>query len=165
MTHLALPYAAARLAGRPSPCPRPWLVVFCLGAVLPDVGRAVNVAWPYGPFQLLGGFFHAPLVLLVLCAGLVFVFPARRRLSYLGWLLLGAGVHLIFDAGQRQLGGGGYFWFFPFSWRRGDLGLFWSDATVLAAPYFVALGLAVEAVVQWRARRRCSPPRRARPRP
>ncbi len=155
ITHLVVPYTVGRAAGRVSIRPRPWLALLCLGAVLPDLlTRAFGVAFPFAPIGRFLLPWHTPIGLLVICLMLAFAFPEAKRPAYLGWLMAGVGVHLGLDLFQKAIIEGHYYWFFPFSAKKAQIGLYWPDETILYTPYLLAAGLTIEAVVQWRARKR-----------
>ena len=155
MTHLLLPYGLGRLTGRPQRRPSAWLALFCLGAVLPDLlNRAPGIALPSGLVAAITMPFHTPAGIIVTCLALAFVFPEAFRRQALGALLCGAGLHLLLDAFQRSLDAGSYYWLFPFSWSKGQIGLFWPDETLLALPFLAAFCLLAEAVAQRRWARR-----------
>lgn len=140
MTHLLIPYAL----GRPS-LRRSGLALLCLGAVLPDLFSRVpaivlgrtQAAWVFSAF-------HTPAGVLVLCLGLALLFPREIRKTCLGWLLAGSGVHLLLDLMQKTVLAGNYYWFFPFSFKRFQVELFWPDQTVFAVPFLLLLALGAE---------------------
>ena len=142
MTHLLLPWAAGRSAG----WARPRLALFCLGGVLPDlVSRVPSIAlsrWP--DLASIFSAFHTPIGVLILCLGLVMIFPEKDRTRYLGWLISGAGLHLVLDLLQLTVNPHSYHWLFPLTFQDFQLGLFWPDQTVLALPVLLILVLAVE---------------------
>lgn len=155
ITHLAAPYAVGRLTGGLRRRPRPELALVCLGAVLPDlITRSLGVALPFTGIGPLIRPWHTPVGLVVMLLGLTFAFPERRRPAYLAWLTLGVLIHLGLDVLQIALDEGHYYWLFPFSDRSWHFGLFWSDETILFAPYLAGLALAAEGVIQYLARRR-----------
>jgi len=153
MTHLLLPWGAGRLIGRSGLRPRVWLALFCLGATLPDLlhrGPAMAFHRPW--IDWLVGPLHTPAGVLVFCLIFVFLFPQEQRRRYLDPLLAGVGLHFFLDLLQKHLAGGGYYWFFPFSWARGEMGLFWPDESILFIPWLLGFCLLVE-VFNWRRRR------------
>lgn len=121
--------------------------LFALGAVLPDLlSRPVHILFPAAyPFVRP---LHSPVVCVLYCVLLALLFvPASRRAAF-ACLLAGTGLHLMFDALQKQTGPE-YLWLFPFSWRPGCVGLFWPEQALFLLP--VTLG-ATAAVTAWRRR-------------
>ncbi len=141
MTHLLVPYTLGRLSlkGRQN------LALLCLGAVLPDLFSRVpaivlgktQAAWVFSAF-------HTPAGVLVLCLGAAFLFPREIRKSCLGWLLAASGVHFFLDLLQKTVLAGNYYWFFPLSFKRFQIELFWPDESVYAVPVLLVLALAAE---------------------
>jgi len=150
MTHLLIPWAVGRTAA----WDRPRLAIFCLGAVLPDlVSRAPSIAlgrWPEA--ASIFSAFHTPIGVLILCLGLVMIFPEQERARFLSWLLTGAGLHLGLDLLQLTVRSDNYYWLFPLTFKDFQLGLFWPDQTVLALPGLMILVLAAELLRRRRGR-------------
>ncbi|MDZ7369938.1 MAG: hypothetical protein ONB12_02060, partial [candidate division KSB1 bacterium] len=55
--------------------------------------------------------------------------------------------HFLLDLLQRHIGSG-YFWFFPFSWKSFEWGLFWPEDSIKWIHIWLILILAAEAVVR-----------------
>jgi hypothetical protein len=112
-------------------------LLFFLGTLLPDViSRPIYILFPR--WQEYSIAMHTPLYTL-LCGLLVaeFMAPDLQRPARLA---VNAGVllHFLLDAMQRHLGAG-YYWFFPFSWRSGELGWFWPETTVSWIPVWLGI--------------------------
>lgn len=156
-THLILPLAACRLAQVSGRFRKPktpgWWTLLALGAVLPDLfSRALVIAFPTKFIYLLAGPAHTPVGSLVIALIIAFFFDQSIRTGCLIWLTVGLATHYFLDFLQAQTGPGGYIWFFPFSWRRGQAGLVYPDETILYLPYLLIAGLVIELIYRWRRR-------------
>ena len=111
--------------------------IFYLGSILPDLlSRSLYILWP----QLFGYTIaiHTPvmMILVVLWAG--FLFEPLDRSMVRGWLLAGVGLHFLLDIFQRHLYGG-YYWFFPFSWKTSTWGLFDTETSLYWIPVWLVI--------------------------
>jgi hypothetical protein len=133
LSHVAIAYGVKRCSGKLFLTP--W---FLLGTILPDIlSRPFNILFP-----LVGWFFmpfHTPAGLLLVSA-LISEFSATsmRRLAFLS-LISGAALHLFLDLFQRH-SGGGYYLFFPFSWRKFEFGLISPEASLYLFPVWLSIG-------------------------
>ena len=125
---------------------------FLLGAILPDllnrpftiVTGQLWVSWLTMPT-------HTPAGCLLLCYLIAMLVPFQdERKSLFFSLLLGCGLHFGLDILQRHIGGGGYFWLFPFSWHRFQVPLFWPVNAICGIPFLLAAAVLLE----WILRRR-----------
>ena len=127
-------------------------LLFFLGAILPDlVSRPIYILFPMKQEYTVG--MHTPLftILTGLLAAEGMAPELRRiaRLSISGGIVL----HFGLDIMQRHLVGG-YYWFFPFSWRSFELGWFWPETTVPWIPVWLGAMLAGEIFLFLRRKRR-----------
>ncbi|RPH89499.1 MAG: hypothetical protein EHM72_03205 [Calditrichaeota bacterium] len=112
-------------------------VIFYLGTILPDIlARPIHILWPQ--LSLYSVAIHTP-VFMVVCALLAaeFFAPALRT-TIRTFLLLGIGLHFFLDFFQIHLGDG-YYWFFPFSWKSFEIGLFWPETSIRLLPLWLIL--------------------------
>ncbi|GFK93755.1 hypothetical protein NNJEOMEG_01589 [Fundidesulfovibrio magnetotacticus] len=131
--------ARRELAEFPAAC---WL----LGNCLPDLlARVPGMFCTSRLFQLL----HEPVPCLLACYALCMLLPGRLRRQAFAWTAMGSLLHQALDMLQRTVGGPSQFWLYPFSWRSWDMGLFWPDQAILAAPFLLAAVAAVE-IDRWR---------------
>ncbi|MBI4577863.1 MAG: hypothetical protein HY722_16500 [Planctomycetes bacterium] len=141
ITHMA----AALVLRRAFAGPRRRLV-FLLGAVLPDLYfKALHVVlhadtWFCEPT-------HAPLVLVLECALVAMLFPAEERRGHFAALYAGSLLHVLMDAAKDNFGHGSVPALFPFSLDLWELGLYWTEDTVLVAPVALLAALALELAV------------------
>jgi hypothetical protein len=127
---------------------------FLLGAILPDllnrpftiVTGQLWVSWLTMPT-------HTPVGCLLLCyiIAMLVPFQAERKSLFIA-MFLGCGLHFGLDILQRHIGGGGYFWLFPFSWQRFHVPLFWSSNAIYGIPFLLVLVVLLEWFVQRRKR-------------
>jgi hypothetical protein len=120
----------------------PWILI---GTILPDILTRPfiilfpPVGWFFMPF-------HTPAGLLLVSALISELFAAsRRRLIFLS-LTGGAGLHLFLDLFQKH-SSGGYYLFFPFSWRKFEFGLVSPEASLYLFPFWLSLGALL--AVRW----------------
>jgi hypothetical protein len=106
-------------------------------------GQQLNLSSQIRVSQLLDDGFlvdHTPAGLLLLSALISEFFSApMRRLVFLS-LLGGAALHLFLDLFQKH-SGGGYYRFFPFSWRKFEFGLIAPDASLYLLPVWLSIGV------------------------
>jgi len=118
-----------------------------LGAVLPDTARAMLFIFPYQRYQLEA--LHVPFTSLVMICFIALLVPASaRRGSFLA-LLAGTSSHYLLDLFQYHFAGG-YYWFFPFSLVRFEIGLINPEDSLTFLPFL----LLAAGILAWRDRRR-----------
>ena len=156
ITHAASGWiAGVRLVDRPS---AGWLAA---GAVLPDLASRLprvllHIAVESGlaesgpaMLRLLFGleFPHTPVGLAVTAVFVAAVLPqvlvtpvSRRRLAAM--LALGGALHMLLDAFQLHVQPS-YYWFYPLSMERSEIGWLSTDATLFALPLVVLVAWAM----------------------
>jgi hypothetical protein len=119
---------------------------FYLGTILPDIiTRPIYIIKPelYGYTTGM----HTPVYVFVL----ILLFAELFRKEYSRFVRLymvsGALLHFFLDALQRHLVGG-YYWFFPFSFKTYNWGLFWPDSAVQLFPFWIATIAIVEFIIR-----------------
>lgn len=123
---------------------RPWLYLFYLGTILPDLlSRGLSAV-----FKSVHDYFaplHTPVGLMVLVIFFMTFFERRYWPKVVFYLSLGIVFHLIPDALQSHIYGGGYVWFFPFSWWTYKKGLFETDASLYFLPVLLVIVIFIKA--------------------
>jgi membrane-bound metal-dependent hydrolase YbcI (DUF457 family) len=139
-THIIVPYLANKGFKLSLP-------VVLLGAVLPDASRALLFVIPYQRYQLEA--LHTPFVslLVIIAISLLFRPVCRRRMA--AAMSLGVASHYLLDLFQHHFAGG-YYWLFPFSLFRFEIGLINPEDSLFFLPFL----LVIFAGVKWRERRR-----------
>ena len=110
-------------------------IFFYLGIILPDIiTRPIYIIWPSLYKYTVA--MHTPvfLVFVVLLAG-EFFRPSVRYTFYSN-TFFGVFLHLLLDFFQKHLAKG-YYWFFPFSWKSFEIGLFWPEIPLLLSPLWI----------------------------
>jgi hypothetical protein len=140
LSHVAIAYGVKRCSGKLFSTP--WILV---GTTLPDVlSRPVNILFPSASWFFMP--FHTPIGLLLVTALISEFFSASmRRIVFLS-LAGGGALHLFLDLFQRH-SGGGYYLFFPFSWRKFEFGLISPDASLYLLPVWLSIGFFL--AVRW----------------
>ena len=139
-THITVAYLANKRAQLSAP-------MIMTGAVLPDISRAMLFILPYHRYHLEA--FHAPLTTLALAALLCLGFrPGTRRFVLLS-VVIGAATHYLLDLFQYHYSGG-YYWFFPFSLARYEIGIAGTEDSLFVLP----LLLIVAGILIWREKHR-----------
>jgi len=112
------------------------------GAVLPDVTRLFFLLLPnnYEAYWFFTAM-HSPAVMILMCVLIVQFFQKDIRWRAFWWLLLGVATHLGLDALQKHLGSYAYPWFFPFSMKGTEWGLFWPEDPLYVAPFLVVAAI------------------------
>ena len=133
LSHVAIAYGVQRYSGKLFSTP--W---FLIGTILPDIlSRPFNILFPSVSWFFVP--FHTPAGLLLVSALISEFFAApMRRLVFLS-LSGGASLHLFLDLFQRH-SGGGYYLFFPFSWRKFEFGLVSPEASLYLFPVWLSIG-------------------------
>lgn len=100
--------------------------IFYLGCILPDiVSKSGTAILGKGMWYCFLQSFHSPLSLLLQCMLISLLFSKEIRLHVFKYISLGTAAHLLFDATQIHITGGGqYFWAYPFSTWTYELPLF-----------------------------------------
>ena len=119
------------------------LALFVLGTILPDLlTRGLFLIFPFlVPFLTP---LHTPLVLIFVCYFLCLFFQESIRKGVFVALLSGSYLHLLLDLFQIHIGKEEYIWFYPFSWKSYEIGLFWPETSVLTIPLWLILILVLE---------------------
>lgn len=123
-----------------------YLLFFLIGTILPDVLSRIPNFFIRSCYRC--SWFitvlHSPVIVILFILILVLLFPKNRLGIFLS-LTFGMFFHFCLDLFQRHLGGG-YYWFFPFSFRFWELGLFWPETSLEFIPYLVLATLIVYGV-------------------
>jgi len=124
--------------------------IFYLGVLLPDlISRPIYILWPqWGGYSAAT---HTPVFAFIFCGLLSEFFAAPLRSPVRLALWAGCGLHFFLDLFQRHIGAG-YYWFFPFSWKKYELGWFWPESALPLVPVWIVILLASE-MVFWLHRR------------
>lgn len=150
VTHLSVAYFVSKI-----PRVTKWAGIVYLGSALPDLAtRPIYVIFP-STFHFVSPM-HTPLVLIPLCLLVSFLFDQTHRGAVFVVLLVASYLHLLLDVLQTH-DTRGYAWFFPFSDRSFEIGLFPQDGSVYAVPFLLAAILTVE-LISRRTRRRQNHP-------
>lgn len=118
-----------------------YLLLFLIGAILPDVLSRVPhffLAFSYRCSWVIA-VFHSPLVLILFVLIFALLFKDKKQAG--SGLFFGMVFHLFLDSFQRHIGGS-YYWFFPFSFKTGEFGLFWPEESLSFIPYLILITLA-----------------------
>jgi hypothetical protein len=136
LTHVAIAYGVQRCSSKLFSTS--W---FLVGTILPDVmTRPFNILFPSMNWFFMP--FHTPAGFLLLSALISEFFSASmRRLVFLS-LVGGAFLHLFLDLFQKH-SGGGYYLFFPFSWRKFEFGLISPEASLYLFPVWLSIAVFV----------------------
>ncbi len=135
ITHLGAGYILADLRGYDK-------AIFLLGSILPDLKMLYRLLEPFVPDQVSYGIFYAfdaPIIFIPLA--LFFSLFFRERANAFKFLAYGVLIHIGLDGLQYKFGGGIPL-FYPFSFERYSLGLFWQNnylVTVISAISVLAL--------------------------
>jgi hypothetical protein len=117
-------------------------VIFYLGTVLPDIiTRPIYILSPV--LQPWTTAMHTPLFMTLFCFLAAEFFVGTMRKPVRLWLLGGVWLHFFLDLFQRHIETG-YLWFFPFSWKSLEIGLFWPETPLLMTPLWLAVVAVVE---------------------
>lgn len=110
-----------------------YLPLFITGTLLPDVLSRVPHLFLQGCYRCSWSLavLHSPLPLLLFILIISLLFKNKKQA--LGALFLGMFFHLFLDSFQRHIGGS-YYWFFPFSFKTWEIGLFWPEASLHFIP-------------------------------
>ncbi|MBN1559266.1 hypothetical protein JW998_03405 [candidate division KSB1 bacterium] len=136
VTHTAAAYFLSRHR-----CFQRYRVLFYLGTILPDIlARPIHIIFPQLYFYSVA--IHTPIFMAIFT---LFFSEFFRKDRWAVVKFLGAGivVHFALDLLQKHLAAG-YYWFFPFSWKSFEIGLFWPEDFVSLIPLWCVLVLAAE---------------------
>jgi len=151
MPDLLTHYTAAYFISRPSAFAR-FRAVFYLGTILPDIiSRPFYILVPKLAVYTVA--MHTPVFLVFLCLFITEFFQNDIKKVVRNYLFLGVLLHFALDLLQKHLVGG-YFWFFPFSWKTFEIGLFWPETPLRFTPVWVLLILISECVIFIKKRKR-----------
>lgn len=140
VTHTAAAYFLAR-----SPRFQRFRVLFYLGTILSDLlARPLYIIWPQFFFYTVA--IHTPIFMMMFCLLLSEFFAPPLRRTVFAYLCTGVVLHFLLDVLQRHLGDG-YYWFFPFSWKSFEIGLFWPETPIAYIPLWVLIMVAFESVL------------------
>jgi len=150
MTHTASAYLLCRIINI-----KRYLVIFLVGTILPDIlTRGVfypakfflfHSYWVKENLWYLTQPIHTPIGIILVCLLLSYLFEEYQRRTIFIFLCLGAFFHLFLDLFQKN-NTNAYLWFFPFSWKSYQIGLFWPEKTLLCIPFLLIAILCVEIV-------------------
>jgi len=119
-------------------------ILIYLGTILPDLlTRPIYIIFPETSDWIIP--FHTPIGSLITCGLISLLFIPSFRLKAFFLISFGTVLHFFLDSFQRHLTGGNLF-LFPFSWKRVEFGLVWSDQTILFIPLWLLLVIAVETI-------------------
>ncbi|MBN2410411.1 metal-dependent hydrolase [candidate division KSB1 bacterium] len=150
MPDLLTHYTAAYFLTRSSAFLR-FRAVFYFGTILPDIiSRPVYILFPKLAVYTVA--MHTPVFLFILCLFLTELFHKEIKENVRNYLFMGVLLHLILDLLQKHHVGG-YFWFFPFSWKTFEIGLFWPDTPLQLTPVWISLILMTEGIYYMKKRK------------
>ena len=145
MPDLITHFAAAYILKTPSRWSR-FRVPFYLGAILPDLlSRPFYILYPPATYIVYS--LHTPVISAVICLLIAQFFEGEIRSRVRTNLLLGITLHYGLDLLQKHVIVP-YFWFFPFSWKTFELGLFWPEDSLQLVPVWISLVLIIEVILQ-----------------
>ena len=134
LTHFMTAYATRELESR-----RRLSYWFLVGAVLPDVlTRPSTLVMPASFWYTMP--FHTPIGLFLACLSVSLLAGGEFRKGVLLNLLAGSYLHLGFDVFQTHIAGG-YYLFFPFSWKSFEFDLMWPEDSLYLTPLWIVLGI------------------------
>jgi hypothetical protein len=103
-----------------------------LGALMPDMSRlgvfamGTTSSWFFMPL-------HTPLGILLSALFITYFFDEKNRKPVFTNLMIGAILHLFPDLIQIHWGTE-YYVFYPFSWEKFEIGLFWPEQSIYFIP-------------------------------
>jgi len=109
-----------------------YLLLFALGTILPDVLSRVPVLFMAGCYRCAWAFtvLHSPLPLILFVLLLSLLFTNKKQAFFS--LFFGMVLHLGLDSLQKHISES-YYWFFPFSFKTAEFGLFYPETSL----YFI----------------------------
>lgn len=134
LTHFVTAYGTRELEAR-----RRLSYWFLIGAVLPDVlTRPWTIVMPSSYWFTMP--FHTPIGLLLVSLSISLLVAGRVRSGVFFNLLVGSYLHVVLDILQAHIAGG-YYLFFPFSWRSFEVGIMWPEDSLYLLPLWIVLGI------------------------
>lgn len=145
MPDLITHFAAAYILKVPSRWSR-FRVPFYLGAILPDLlSRPFYILYPPATYTVYS--LHTPVVSVIACFLIAQFFEGEIRSRIRTNFLSGIALHFGLDFLQKHVIVP-YYWFFPFSWKTFELGLFWPEDSLRLVPLWISIVLIIEVTVQ-----------------
>ncbi|NOY58612.1 MAG: hypothetical protein GXO75_06730 [Calditrichaeota bacterium] len=142
--------AAAYFIMRPGKFAR-FRVAFYVGTILPDIlSRPFYILKPELYRYTIA--IHTPVFIVLFCFLFAEFFNREIRKDVRNFLLLGAALHFFLDLFQRHLLTG-YLWFFPFSYKSFEIGLYWPETPLYFIPLWVGIIFVIEGMRYFRQRR------------
>ncbi len=130
-------------------------ILFYLGTILPDIlSRPWYILFP--PVGVWLMVFHTPAGMIITCLIIALLFEKGLRKTAYALLLSGSFLHFFLDHMQKHVTGG-YYWLFPFSWKKIGQGYFWAEDILPYIPLWLAMVLILEGsilFVKWVKKRR-----------
>lgn len=118
--------------------PQSDLVIYLLGALLPDIAtRPFMIMFPSSRHFFHA--FHTPAALALIILLISLYFEETIRIKIIKLLTYGTLTHLILDMFQTSVGERGYGWLFPFSYWNFNFGLIWPEDSVTVLPLVIAV--------------------------
>jgi hypothetical protein len=112
---------------------------FLIGTILPDVlTRPFYIVFPSLHWFVMP--LHTPVGLVLVCLLISHFLPPPQHRPVFYNLMGGAGLHLLLDICQKQMGDG-YHLLFPFSWSSVELSLFWPETSLYLLPLWLGIGV------------------------
>lgn len=110
-----------------------YLLLFIVGTILPDILSRAPHLFLQGCYSCswVLTVLHAPFILTLFILIITLVFKKNKFQVFLS-LFSGMLFHLLLDSLQRHFSSG-YYWFFPFSFKTWEAGLFWPETSI----YFI----------------------------
>ena len=125
-------------------------VPFYLGAILPDLlTRPIMILIPQTSYTLYS--LHTPVAAALVCLLISQFFSEDIRKGVNINLLLGITLHYGLDFLQKHVITA-YYWFFPFSWKTAELGLFWPEDPLKLVPLWMILIISIEVTLSLKRR-------------
>ena len=151
MPDLLTHFLSAYILGKWTIPSRAMRSIFYLGSILPDIfsrGPVILLEFILKKFpaEIFWFFanFHSPFAVFWISLLISQFFQKNRRKIFF-ILFSGAGFHFFLDILQRHVEPV-YFWFFPFSWNKWEIGLFWADSSVYVIPILLCFILIIEGI-------------------
>ena len=140
-THTAVAYFIVRANALEK-----YRALFYIGTVLPDVlSRPFYILFPH-TFRITTAI-HTPVFIYLFCLLLAQLFKDNKT-AFIA-LIGGSALHFILDVFQRHIIGG-YYWFFPFSWKSFEIGMFWPEDALWSVPFLFFLVIITETFLQFK---------------
>jgi len=119
-----------------------YLLLFTVGTILPDVLSRVPILFAASCYSCSWFFtvLHSPLPLLLFVLLLSLLFANKKQAFFS--LFLGMALHLGLDSLQWHVSKS-YYWFFPFSFKTAEFGLFHPETSLYFIPPLLLIALLV----------------------